>query len=269
MIKHESRVNIWQVAAIIAVALFLFGLWTPIVRFGVDAYEDAMFRCSPSAQRAYEYGNRHFSATKSSEYDIDRAELFFKRALALDPQLPYVHHQLARIAFLRGDFRNAMWHINKEIEMNRSPSASSYYVRGLIEGFRGNYEDSAKDYERYLESDPSNWAAINDYAWVLLKANRPAAAAAAAERGLVSFPDNAWLLNTSAIALYETGDLPRAKMRAEAAVAASRMVTEREWLTAYPGNDPKIAKAGIATLQKASQDNMHTILLEYASSTVQ
>ncbi len=269
MIKHESQVNIWQVVAIVTATLLLLGLWTPTVRFVVDAYEDAMFRFSPSAGRAYEYGNRHFSAKKSSEYDIDRAELFFKRALALDPQIPYLHHQLARIAFLRGDFRNAMWHINKEIDINRSPSASSYYVRGLIEGYMKDYAESARDYERYLESDPHNWAALNDYAWVLLKAERFQDAVVATEKGLVDFPENPWLLNSRATGLYELGRYDEALVEVQKAQVAVSKLSESQWLTAYPGNDPRIAGQGIDAFKKAVEDNIHTIVMKLASSTVQ
>ncbi len=254
----------FEIAALLAVAALLFFSVVP-----AQVRERMLLAVFPSAQRAYEYGNRHFSATKSSEYDIDRAELFFKRALALDSQLPYVHHQLARIAFLRGDFRNAMWHINKEIEMNRSPSASSYYVRGLIEGFRGNYEDSAKDYERYLESDPSNWAAINDYAWVLLKAHRFAEAAEAIEKGLVYFPENPWLLNSHAIALYELGRYDEALVAVQKAQTAVSVLSREKWLIAYPGNDPRIAELGVSAFKKAVEDNIHTIMIKVASGAVQ
>ena len=33
----------------------------------------------------------------------------------------------------------------------------------------GDYASAAKDYETYLRTDSKNWAAINDYAWVLIK----------------------------------------------------------------------------------------------------
>ena len=264
------RLRIQKAAPIFLVAALL-GLFILSAQKNVfvGMYETAALRLDPSAARAASYGDRHFDAQNLAAYDIERAEYFFGRALALDSRYPNLQHQLARIAFLRSDFGIALARINIELANNPQPSPSSYYVRGLIEGYMGLYDGAAKDYERYLQSDPNNWAALNDYAWVLLKVGRSADAAVATERGLGYFPDNAWLLNTSAIALYEIGDLPLARIRAEAATAASGAVTEEEWLLAYPGNDPKIAKDGIASLQKSSRDNMHTILLALASSTIQ
>ena len=133
----------------------------------------------------------------------------------------------------------------------------------------GIYDSAAKDYEYFLKFDPHNWAAINDYAWVLLKAGRAKEAAKATEEGLKYFPNNPWLLNSSAIALYEVGDLQKARTRALHAWETVQKVEEREWLHSYPGNDPAIAGQGIATFRRAVQENMHTIEIAIASSTVQ
>ncbi len=258
----------------IVVAFAIFGVIGITARYTilhavVEGYEDVSLSLLPSASRAYAYGEGHFSASYPDMYNINRAEHLFNEVRRIDPQHPFVYHQLARIAFLKGDFTRAHALIDAQIRYHGSTTPSSYYVRGLIEGYMGRYEEAAKDYETYLESDPNNWAALNDYAWVLLKVGRSADAIVAAERGLKYFPNNAWLLNSSAIALYEIGELSQAQGRAEAAVAVSEAVTEKDWLLAYPGNDPKVAKAGIVSLQKASRDNMHTILLALASSTLQ
>ena len=192
-------------------------------------------------------------------YDIETSEYFFNEALGLDPRYPYGQHQLARIDFLKGKFHSALWRINKELETNSSPSISSFYVRGLIEGYMGRYDEAAADYERFLEANPTNWAAINDYAWVLLKAGRAEDAAIATLKGLEVHPSNPWLLNTNAIALYELGYLPEARRQARAAVKAVSDITEEEWLVAYPGNDPRSAQDGIHALQDSIMRNMHTI----------
>jgi hypothetical protein len=59
------------------------------------------------------------------------------------------------------------------------------------------------------------------------------------------------------------GDIKDAKIQAAQAVKASENVTVADWLHAYPGNDPKVAEAGVETFKKATADNMHSI----ASST--
>lgn len=254
-----------SILIVAALAVLLLGART-LIR---DLYEDASFALAPSAARAYLYGERHFNARNPHEYDIARAANFFYEAEKLDPSLLYVHHELARVYFLRGDFGDALMQIDTQIAEHGDKTPNSYYVRGLIEGYMGDYADSAKDYEHFLKFDPHDWAGINDYAWVLLKAERAKDAEAATAEGLKYFPSNPWLLNTNAIALYESGRMKKALAPAQAAVAAGAKLTEAEWLHAYPGNDPQIAGAGIAAFRAAAQANVHMIEQALASSTLQ
>jgi len=264
-IKEPARVIFPGVfaAAIIGV---LFAM-PSIIAAWMYVYEDAMIAIAPSAERAYEYGNRHLDAQRAHSYDIDRAEYFFDKALTYDPALPYLNHQIARVAFLRADFSKAMVFIDREIQ-EHPEHANAYYVRGLIEGYMGDYAAAAKDYEQFLKVAPYNWAAINDYAWVLLKDGRAKEAATATEEGLKYFPENPWLLNSSAIALYEIGDIERAHERVQKAWDHVQAVGERDWLHSYPGNDPAIAEQGIATFRAAISENMHRIESALAGSAV-
>ncbi len=246
--------------AVIIIVFLLVVLHIPSVRtFGMTAYEDVALMVDPSAARAYEFGNRHFDAVYPNDYDIERAATLFEKAHARDPALPLLQHQRARIAFLKGNFGEALTRINTEIAAN--PPPSSYYVRGLIKGFAGDYEGAAADYETYLRTDPTNWAAINDYAWVLLKDGRPHDALVALDWGIIFWPDNPWLLNGKAIAHYEIGQLELAAEAAARAEVAVEQVTEADWLQAYPGNDPLIAREGVEALRAAVQENVHTITL--------
>jgi tetratricopeptide (TPR) repeat protein len=231
--------------------------------------ENILYTLDPSAERAFEYGSRHFTSDEPARYDIDRAEHFFNLAALKDPTTPYLYHQLARISFLRGDFALAMARINFQISMHGDAAPNSYYVRGLIEGFMGDYENSARDYEYFLKFDPQNWATLNDYAWVLLKAERFSDAAEITERGLTDFPDNPWLLNSHAIALYELHRYPDALVAAQRASEAVARLSEAEWLHAYPGNDPLVGGQGLAVFKQAVADNMHTIELAIAAGAVQ
>ena len=242
-----------------AVIVLTLAVYAPSRAFLRTAGESVIYFVAPTAERAYATGARHFDAMNSTEYDIKRAERYFEKALVLNPKLPYLQHQLARIAFLRGDFATALSRINLELEGNPNPSPSSYYVRGLIEGYIGKYTDAVKDYEVYVKSDPTNWAATNDLAWVLLKANRPKDALAAIDKILPLWPENPWLLNSKTTALFELGRLQEAREAATAASRAVMQITERDWLRAYPGNDPLIAAEGIQSFQSAVIQNMHSI----------
>jgi predicted Zn-dependent protease len=221
--------------------------------------EDIVDFLAPNAAREFSYGERHFSAEQPAAYDIDRAERFFDEAALRDPKLPYVYHELARIAFLKGNFGEALGFIDSQIALQGDKTPNSYYVRGLIEGYSGDYTDAEIDYAHYLTYDPIDWAAVNDYSWVLLKDNKPAAADAAITAVLNYFPTNAWLLNSDAIALSELGATSTAQIRIDAAARAIEALTPDQWSAAYPGNDPRIAEEGLAAFQTAVKNNMHTI----------
>lgn len=266
-----SNTSVTRAFLLLLAVLVLAGVlgWGGLLRSCILLEESIAYYFDPTVARAFAYGERHFNARNRSGYDIERAEYFFNKAADIDPTMPYLYHELARIAFLKGDFESAMVLIDSQIERMGDAAPNSYYVRGLIRGYRGEYTNAAKDYEHFLQFYPANWAAINDYAWVLLKAGRAQEAVDATLRGLGAFPDNAWLLSTNATALYEVGHTKDALSQARAAVAAAQQVSENDWLTAYPGNDPQIAKEGIAALRTAARSNMHTIELALASSTVQ
>jgi tetratricopeptide (TPR) repeat protein len=257
-------------ARLALIVVFLVGL----VAYGPHIYylasvasENTLFKMRPSAEKALAYGGRHLNASSRALYDIDRTEMWFRTAERMEAELPLLNHQLARVTFLRGNLGEALFYIEKEIQLGNHKS-NAHYMRGLIQGYLGNYTEAAKSYEKYLVDNPQNWAGLTDYAWVLLKAKRFEDARDATERGLMVFPDNAWLLNTSAIALYELGDLSLALERAQKAVAATEKLTESDWLHAYPGNDPAIAHEGLATLRKSAVDNMHIVEAAHASSTI-
>ncbi len=245
--------------AIVGACAYFFVAQEPLSVKAQKAYEYLHVQVDRSAQTPYEYGNHRFSALEAQWYDIDAAEYYFRLAHARDPKLPYVNHQIARIEFLRGDFSDAFIYINRELEVNPNPSPSTYYIRGLIAGFAGLYDVAAQDYEKYLESDPTNWAALNDYAWVLLKANRPDDALVATTFGLRYFPYNPWLLNSNAIALFETGHLVPALEQVRKASESAMYLEEIDWLIAYPGNDPRIAREGLQALFDSIRENMQRI----------
>ena len=253
-------------------AIALTSSWGPFGEMRarlIVAWEDGMYALAPSATRAFAYGERHFNARNASAYDIERAAYFFGKAADIDSTYPYLYHELARIAFLKGEFETAMALINMQIAQMGDNAPNSYYIRALIEGYKGEYAASAKDYEYFLKFHPTNWAANNDYAWVLLKAGRAQEAKLATARALKWFPDNPWLLNTSATALYETHEYAEALRAAQKASAEVAKLSEAAWLQAYPGNDPRIANKGITAFKKAVEDNIHSITLVLASNTVQ
>jgi tetratricopeptide (TPR) repeat protein len=253
-------------AILLLLAIIGFQIGPAIRPMGVDAYQDVSYFLFPSAERAYEYGEIHFSPGDPSDYDIQRAAYYFGEAARNDQSPPYVFHQLARIAFIEGDLPKALVLINEQINIEGDTTPPSYYVRALIEAYQGDYSDSEKDYAHFLQLVPDNWAGVNDYAWVLLKDNKPELAAIVTSSALVQYVDNPWLLNTNATALYELGDVARARIEIQKANAAVANITTAEWSVAYPGNDPGIASLGVSTFKAAVSENMQKI--DSATTTI-
>jgi len=261
----EPAATKWVVIAAAILLIAAFAL-VPNARSWAEgkliiAEEEFQLYFDPSAERAYAYAESHFDSADAVTYDLHRARALYREALELDPTIPFARHQLARISFLEENYSEALVLINAEIETNENLSLSSYYIRGLIKGFAGDYDGAAKDYETYLKGDASNWAAINDYAWVLLKGDHPLEALVAIDWGLIFWPDNTWLLNNKATAHYELEQIDLAFDAATRAEASAVGVSEEDWLLAYPGNDPLMASEGVQALRNAIAANMHTILL--------
>ena len=263
-LKTRSRLTV------VAIGVLLTVLASFVMRVELlVAWENTAYVVAPSAERAYHYGSRHFDAVYPSFYDIERAEYFFEETRKRDSSHIYVHHQLARIAFLRGDFEEALTLVETQIALHGESVPSSFYVGGLILGFMERYAEAAESFEAYLEHAPNNWAAVNDYAWVLLKDARSEEALAVLEELLNKKQENAWLLNSAAIAAYETGDFEKALDYIERASEHVENVTKEKWLTAYPGNDPRVAEEGIAALKEAIARTMHSVSQKVGDSALQ
>jgi len=259
MQKFERPRRIDRVLVAVLFSILGMGfLFFTMTRTGLIT-RDYMLANVLDAHDAYTKGTQYFDSANTSTYGLDRASTYFESALSKDDATPFLYHQMARVAFLRGDFETARSLIALELEMNTQPSPSSFYISALVDAYRGDYASSADFYEKYLVHDPHNWAAINDYAWVLLKAGKAREAAVLTARGLEENPSSPWLLNTAAIALYEIGSMEDARMMARLAAEASQHLEARDWTRAYPGNDPLIAAEGIDSFRSSVIHNMHMI----------
>jgi tetratricopeptide (TPR) repeat protein len=259
----------WRTIVIVTLAAVILCGLALSTRAGRNAYENITFFLAPSSERAFAYGTNHLDYASADSYDIDRAQYWYGKVAVSDPNYHYLNHQLARIQFLHGNFNTALFYINKQIALEGTSTPNSYYIRGLIEGYMGRYDDAVKDYAYFVSKDPHDWAALNDYTWVLLKAQRYREADKVTAQALTQFPNNPWLLNSRATALYELHDYAEAYKTAKQASDAVQKVTTAEWSHSYPGNDPKVASEGLASFKKAIADNIHTIQTALASSTVQ
>lgn len=207
-------------------------------------------------------GNYYFNGTLGqNEYKLDKAERAYKKAVASDDKILWGHYQLSRIAFVRGNYELALEEIDKELEANPQ-NLRSLYVRGLIYGYRNHLGDLAKaeyDFRRFTFWAPSEWAGYNDLAWILFKEGKYAEAERELGRAFDDIPatnKNPWLLNALGVARLNLGNKNGAREAFLGALAEAEKLTENEWRTSYPGNDPASAANGLKKFLEALKENI-------------
>jgi len=256
----------WKAVAAIASLVVVFGLlalfyFNPEVR---RVYWEtfhlpvplALLTEEADAELAVWVGNYYFNVYGDGVYDLVKAEQYFKRALELDPRVPDAWHQLARIDFLRGYFNSALHKVNQQLELHGDSFMDSYYLRGLIYGYSGKFEEAEADFKTFIAWRPVSWAAHNDLAWVYFQAGEYERARQMAEEGLVLHPSNPWLLTMYGVSLLNVEEREKAHAVFERALKEAQKLTQNDWERAYPGNDPAVAGQGLAEMIEAIKKNL-------------
>ncbi|MBI2639450.1 MAG: tetratricopeptide repeat protein [Candidatus Sungbacteria bacterium] len=255
-----SKINwrVWIVAAGMLLVGFLFSR-DALARFVWQKYRlpaVASFLMRHDAQLSVELGNYYFNSYRDGVYDLERAEKYFERALAIDPNVENAWYQLARIDFLRGEFTSARGKINKQLELHGDSIMASYYARGLINGYSGHFKEAEKDFLKFLSWKKESWAAHNDLAWVYFSQGEYKKAEEVAREGLAFNGNNVWLLNSLGVSLLNLGKKAEAREIFLRAREAAALLTDVDWGRAYPGNDPRSAAPGLAGMKKAIDANL-------------
>ncbi|KKS38293.1 MAG: hypothetical protein A3G49_02530 [Candidatus Sungbacteria bacterium RIFCSPLOWO2_12_FULL_41_11] len=217
-------------------------------RLAVFVYPDAKF--------AVNIGNYYFNVGGKGDYDLARAEKFFRYALFLNSRVPDAWHELARIDFLRGDFAGALEKINKQIALHGDLFMASFYIRGLINGYAGNFDEAERDFKKFLEWDKTNWAVHNDLAWIYFQKGDYKKTEEIARAGLEFNRGNIWLLISLGVALLNQEKKEEARKILEEAGMAATLLSETDWQKAYPGNNPLWAKTGLEKMKETIEFNL-------------
>lgn len=202
-------------------------------------------------------GNQFFGGVLPHSLQI--ADTSYKTALFFDAEVPDAWHQRARIAFLRGDFEDALVKINKQLEIHGDSFMASYYIRGLIYGYDEQFEKAEQDFVTFLKWDPTSWAANNDLAWIYFAQGKFKETKAQSEVGLAYNQNNPWLHMMHAMAVYNLGDVDSAYEELLKAKEDATKLVEDDWAKAYPGNDPKIAGRGLSEFKKTIERNIELV----------
>lgn len=221
------------------------------------AYTYGTTRNESLALTYVERGNEYFGSGPT--YDLRKAERLYERALKADPLVPDAWHQLARIEFLRGNFDTALRKINIQLEVHGDELMASYYIRGLIYGYKNDFANAEQDFKAFLEWDPENWAALNDLAWIYFSQGKFEDSLQAAERGLAVSPSSPWLLTMRGMSKFNLHNSQGALDDLMEAQRVAETLSDSDWVRAYPGNDPKIAQMGLASMRAVIANNIELV----------
>ena len=248
---------VFAIAAVAAIFLFYFHIAIGVTLWQRFHWGSAALVFHRNAEFALEIGNYYFNVGGTGEYDLKKADYFFSRAIAIDPAVPDAWHQRARISFLKGDFKDALQKINTQISLHGDSFMASYYIRGLIYGYDGQFDKAIPDFEKFLAWDKTNWAARNDLAWIYFQKGDFKSANKLAEEGLQFNPNNTWLLTMKGVTLLNLGKRQEARQVLENALKRAQALTPADWERAYPGNDPKSARDGLEKMVNAIEYNLY------------
>ncbi|MDP3785184.1 MAG: tetratricopeptide repeat protein [bacterium] len=200
-------------------------------------------------------GNYYFG---SGEYDLERAERAFERAVGIEPGILWGHYQLARIYFIKEEFEKALEEINLELEFNPE-NLRSLYVRGLIYGYGGELEKAEEDFRNFTRWAPKEWAGYNDLAWILAVREKYEEAREVILRSFEEVPgarENPWLFNSLGVAELNLKEHPEAEKSFKKARELSGKLSENDWRLAYPGNNPDSFEFQLKAFQEAIETNL-------------
>ncbi|MCC8109921.1 MAG: tetratricopeptide repeat protein, partial [Planctomycetes bacterium] len=111
----------------------------------VEAFSD-LVALSPDLTGAY--GNRGIAYLNLGLEDKARSD--FETVLHLDPDDAMSHSMLAEIARFRGEWPDALRHVNAALEL-APDEPQAYFVRGWLFAKAGQFVEASDDLDRYLE----------------------------------------------------------------------------------------------------------------------
>ncbi len=192
-------------------------------------------------------------------YNITLAHFFFKHASypLFGRAEPYAHYQLSRTYFIQGKLNISISEAEKELE-EYPENIRTHYILGLTYGYLNQEVLAIEHFSKFIEANPTSWAARNDKAWLEFRIGKIDDALKTVEP-IAHDIKNPWVQNTYGTLLMNKGRYAEAK---EAYLHAKRItdeMTEESWGKAYPGNDPRIYGVGFSAMKQSIANNLHLI----------
>jgi tetratricopeptide (TPR) repeat protein len=192
-------------------------------------------------------------------YDINRAERLYDRIHSLDPTIAWVWYQKGRMAFLRGDYEQSLEYLTIYQAASTEVWPQGLYLRGVVQGFAGQPEAALETLLTYYEYDNASWYIYNNLAWTYFQLGQFDDMNTISAVGLELHPNNPWLLMNRSLALYNLGKVEQAKTFINQSYEQAVQLSQSDWSTTYPGNDPAIASMGLTEFLSVVEANRSLI----------
>ncbi len=209
-------------------------------------------------------GNAFFG-TLPKLYNVTLAQFFFEKSAypLFGQSYPFAHYQLSRTHFIQGNFNVAIEEAKKELDIYPD-NIRTYYILGLTYGYMNQERKAIEAFGKFIEYNPTSWAARNDKAWLEFRIGD-------IDAGLQTIQpvahdiNNPWVQNTYGTLLLNKKMYEEAKIAYLYAKKASEQLSETSWGKAYPGNDPRIYGIGLSAMKLSIESNIK--LLENLNTT--
>ena len=139
-----------------------FELGKAYMAMSKEAEAIAAWRKGGAARCFAEMGKKHSEAK-----DFEQAEAAFKLALAVDPNLADAYYFLAGISWGR-DQGQALWALERALEIDRKPSARRYFSEGQIYLERQEWDAATEAFLKALGLDP-DWPNLHLFLGIALR----------------------------------------------------------------------------------------------------
>jgi len=192
-------------------------------------------------------------------YDINRAERLYKQVHSIDPTVAWVWYQKGRIAFLRSEYEKSLEYLQIYQDMTPEVKPKALYLQGVVQGFAGRPNVALQTLKTYYEYDNTSWYIYNNLAWVYFQLGQFDDMNIISATGLEMHPDNPWLLMNRSLALYNLGKVEQAKTFINQSYEQAVQLSQSDWSTTYPGNDPAIASMGLTEFLSVVEANRSLI----------
>jgi len=206
----------------------------------------------PNAELYFEIAEFYFNG---ESYNLEKAAYYYQKVLEADSKYNFARYQLSRIHFIEGEFEQARSMLDMYLAQEPHEKRA-YYIRGLVNGFDGRWEEAEQDFKTFIAWAPDEWAGYADLAWVYFATEAYEKSSDIAAGGLEKHPENPWLLNAYGVALLNLERFTEAQEVLEKALEHSLALSSEEWGQAYPGNNKASYSRGLESMRKGISRNL-------------